>query len=169
MNRLLLVAASCILITVSSCKFGPAHPDVDGPSYLRQHGYSEETISKLLANKEIDEQLLQKLAVEESTDVRFLVAQNPHLPEKLYDALLNDDDSFVKGGAAANPRISRSHAIMISRSGDHTVGLYLARNPNVDKDVLIDLHEKYGMELVWFAFNPKCPEVGFPQSMYQRE
>jgi hypothetical protein len=107
--------------------------------------------------------LFARLATEESTDVRFLVAQNPHLPKRLHEKLIQDSEDFVRGGAALSPHVTEEQiAIEISKhkeptSSNHTVLIYIARNPNVSKRILLDLHERHGLELSWFAQNPDCP------------
>lgn len=151
----------CLLIIVSlgsaSCiQAGPAHPERDAPRYLKRHGYDEEVIHKVVEMEDMGDELFAKLAAERSTDVRFLVAQNPHLPRRLHEILLQDSDSLVRGGAALSPHLTDDQAREISRREDHPI--CLAQNPHVSDQILIDLHEKHGMELVWFAMNPECPE-----------
>ena len=152
------------IVGSSSCDIGPASPHVDGPQYLRQRGYDEGLIAKVVAMEDVGEISFNKLAMEKSADVLFLITQNPNLPKRMHESLMQDSDDFVRGGAALSCHLTEEQiAAEVSKhkepsSSNHTVLLYIARNPNVSNKILIDLHEKHGMELAWFAFNPKCPD-----------
>ena len=143
-----------------SCGFqmGPAHPERDGTAFLKKRGYTDEVIGCVTTIQKVDADMFARLVKEESRDVKFLVAQNPHLPPELLRVLISDADDFVRGGAALNPNLSAEQIQELSNDPSHTTRLYIARNPHVPEEVLIELHEQRGMELVWFAMNPKCPE-----------
>ena len=77
---------------------------------------------------------------------------------QLLAELVKDRDDFVRGGAALSPDLTAEQIERLLNDPSPTTRLYVARNPQIPDDVLIRLHEEQGIELVWFAMNPKCPE-----------
>ena len=153
---LLLIA---FVLWVVGSSMGPAHPERDGRAYLQERRYANELIERVIAREALDAATFEKLAGEDSIDVKFLIAQNPALPAPLLDQLTKDASDFVRGGAAQNPRLTPAQIQALSADESVTTQSYLAGNPHVPESDLIRLHEQYEVPLLWFAMNPKCPVV----------
>jgi hypothetical protein len=153
---LVLVA---VLMWAIGSSIGPAHPERDARIHLQERKYSNELIERVIARAPIDAATFERLAGEDSIDVKFLIAQNPALPSNLLDQLAKDPSDFVRGGAAQSPHLTRAQIQALSADESVTTQSYLAGNPHVPEADLIRLHEKHEVPLMWFAMNPKCPQV----------
>lgn len=138
-------------------QIGPAYPEKDGRAYLSSNGYSEQEIDLILNLDDMDPSLAEKAAKEDSVDVRFLVAKNPHVSKELLMQLSVDKSDFVRGGVGCNQAITPDLIKQLRSDASHTTRLYLCRNPSVPEEDLWYLHKEMKMDLVWFAMNPKCP------------
>lgn len=153
------VGLVALLMYAVSASIGPAHPERDGTTYLQQQAYPQQVIDSVIQLKQLDAATFNKLAGEDSTNVRFLLAQNPFISAELLQTLSQDESDFVRGGAALNPHLTQEQIRRLSNDPSHTTQIYVARNPHVPEADLLRLHEVHGIELVWFAMNPACPKV----------
>lgn len=159
---LLVLGAAALLVWLvinASAFIGPAYPEKDGRAYLERKAYAPPVIEQVIALQALDATTFSQLAKEDSTDVRFLVAQNPFLPAALLQQLAQDSSDFVRGGAALNPHLTPLQIQQLSADPSPTTQIYVARNPYIPEADLLRLHEVHGIELVWFAMNPNCPQV----------
>ncbi len=148
------------ILMCTGCDFqicGPAYPNKNGGKFLAEHGYSPEIIRVIVGRGILDHRQIVECTKISSTDVRFLVASNPHLTQDEIDLYINDKDDFARSGTACNWSLSKDQMLKLLRDKSHTVYCKLAENPLVPKDVLLKLHVERNPGLVWFATNPQCP------------
>lgn len=138
---------------------GPADPEGQSRAYLAKRHCSAEVIEQVIALEPLAPALFDRLAAEDSESVKFLIAQNPFLSATWLARLAQDPSDFVRGGAAQSPNLTPAQIQALMADASHTTQAYLARNPYVPEADLIRLHEQYSIELVWFAMNPRCPQV----------
>ncbi|MBC8166857.1 MAG: hypothetical protein H7Y20_13435 [Bryobacteraceae bacterium] len=160
LNPFLILPYLLLAICLSACDFGigPAHPERDAPIYLKKRGYDAKLIASDLRKENFSEELFDRLAAEKSTDVRFLIGHNPHLPARLLEKLSQDQNDFVRGGAGHSPNLTSAQIDRLFHDRSHTTRIHLAANPSITSDILVRLHQEPNMDLVWFAMNPNCPE-----------
>ena len=154
----IIITILCVVLLAGCFQIGPAYPVRDGRAYLSSNGYTEGDIELIAELKEMPPTLAEKAAQEASTDVRFLIAQNPHISKGLLLKLSKDQSDFVRGGVANNLAITTDLIKTLRDDPSHTTRLYLSRNPSVPEEDLWYLHKVKKMELMWFAMNPKCPQ-----------
>lgn len=138
---------------------GSAYPTKYGAEYLEKKNYSKDLIESVISIAELEESVFEALSKEGSTDVRFLIAKNPYISLALLSRMASDSSSFVRGGAALNPNLTVELIEKLSADSSHTTRLYIARNSSVPEKYLLELHNEHNMELIWFAYNPNCPEI----------
>lgn len=156
--RLFLIGLFCSIM-ISCGLAGPAYPNKNGAKYLQEKGYSKTIIEAVISISNLDVLEFERLAKEASTDVRFLIAQNPYISKNILIRMASDESDFVRGGAALNSNLSAELIEKLSSDPSHTTRLYVARNPHIPEHYLLDLYVNGKMELQWFAMNPKCPEI----------
>lgn len=137
---------------------GPAYPEKNGGQYLRQAGYASETVTAVIARAPLDHKLVVELTACRSSDIRYLVAGNPHLTGDEIGLYMADGDDFARSGAATNPSLSPAQMQTLMKDPSHTVYARLAGNPAVPPALLLQLHKERHPGLLWFAMNPKCPD-----------
>jgi hypothetical protein len=155
----LLAALTFLLLTGCDLQVGPAFPERDGRAFLEEHGYEPGLIQDVIDRKPLTSATVLELSRSASTDVRFLVAGNPHLTEDEIDLFMGDNNDFVRSGAAANPGLSDEQIDRLIRDRSHTVHAKLAANPAFPEEVLLRIHHECDPGLLWFAMNPNCPEL----------
>ncbi len=153
--RILLIGA-----LLGGCDFqiaGPAYPEKNGGKFLAEHGYSPELIRAVVERMPLEHERVVEFTAIRSTDVRFLVASNPHLTPEEIALYMRDRDDFARSGTAWNRNLSTRQMLALMQDTSHTVYCGLARNPAVPSDLLLKLHAERKPGLVWFALNPQCP------------
>ena len=147
-------------ISLVACNIaGSANPTKNGAKYLEQQKYSKNTIELIVSMSELESDLFEKLSKEPSLDVRFLVASNPYISNDLLSRMLSDESDFIRGGAALNPNLTLEQIKKLYSDPSHTTRIMLARNPSIPEQILLDLHYEGGIDLMWLAKNPNCPEA----------
>jgi hypothetical protein len=162
MNRLVIaLIAAGLTFTFAGCDFQPggAHPEEDGKAFLKKHGYAQSVIGAVVNQGVLSRQQIIEFSKSQSPDVRFLVASNPNLQPQDIELFLNDRNDYARSGTAYNPNLSPEQIARLFDDPSHTVYCSLARNPAVPTETLLRLHKQRNPGLVWFAMNPKCPEV----------
>ena len=136
---------------------GPANPEEYGHKFLTEHNYPPETVRSVVEGGPLDHDLIVEFSKIKSTDVRFLVARNPHLTTEEIDLYIKDKDDFARSGTAWNPNLSRAQILKLMADKSHTVYCKLAQNPSIPQDLLLRLHSERDLDAAGFAYNPKCP------------
>ena len=154
--------ASIIFLTIgsffTSCNIaGPAYPEKNGRAYLEKQGYPEELISRLIEGKALEPHEVLDFQSSKSTDVRFLVARNPHLTHEQIANSISDKDDFARSGAATNTKLSASQIAFLTNDPSHTVYSKLAGNPALSDEQILRLRDSRELNNLWFAMNPNCP------------
>lgn len=144
---------------VVACLNSPAFPERDGRQYLEKKKYDAQTVDTVVNLGKLDRATFEKLSKESDINVRYLLGTNANLPSDLLDKLTKDSSDFVRGGAASNPNLTKAQIEALKNDSSVTTQGYLASNPAVPEKDLIELHEKHDVGLLYFAMNPKCPEV----------
>ncbi len=148
------------LTILCGCDFaGPAYPKKNGPKFLVENGYSSSVVDAVKNGKKLTPELVIKLSKVKNSDVRFLVASNRHLTEEQINLFLNDKNDFARSGTATNSNLTKEQMLTIMNDRSHTVYSKLAGNPSVPENLLLKLHKKEKLTLLWFSMNPNCPEI----------
>lgn len=146
-------------LLLASCDIaGPAYPEKNGREYLKNRGYSDNLISRLIVGKRLEPSEVQDLQASKSSDVRYLVARNPNLTHSQIDVSISSKDDFTRSGAANNTSLSAGQIERLTEDQSHTVYSALAGNTALREEELIRLREKRNLGGLWFAMNPNCPE-----------
>lgn len=154
------IAVALALFVCVGCAFqiGPAYPERDGRTALEKQGYPTAAVEAVLSGGALDATQVVDLGASGSIDVRFLVARNPHLVPAQIDPFIKDRNDFVRSGAACNPNLTSNQVDTLAGDTSHTVLGQLAGNPSLTEAQLLDLHRIRKPGLLWFAFNPNCPD-----------
>ena len=160
MRSMMKILFAFIGLLLAGCNLqfgGPAFPEKNGGKFLSEHGYSQEIIRAVIKQKSLAHGQVLEFSKISSTDVRFLVAKNPHLTTDEIDIYMKDKNDFARSGAALNRNLTRDQMLILMKDKSHTVYHKLAMNPAIPKDLLLKLHAERKPGLVWFASNPDCP------------
>ena len=138
---------------------GPAYPEKDSTVFLEKHGYSPEAIRSVVEKLPLKPELVRDFSKSRSPDVRFLVSGNPNLTPEQIEWFFKDSNDYARRGVASNPSLTRNQMERLLQDRSHLVLSGLAANPSVPEELLLKLRNDRGIELLWFARNPKLPPV----------
>jgi hypothetical protein len=139
------------------CANRPAWPERDGATALRNRGFGEDLVERVVEGQPLESGELEELGRIDDENVAFLLARNPSLPLDRVDHYSKSRNDFIRSGLARNPALPEDVVAVLMRDPSHTVWTGLAANPGLAAKTLMQLRELHDLEWSWFAMNPACP------------
>lgn len=165
-RRGLSLAFALLLI---ACNAPPMY-ETRAQEYLEKQGVSSSLILRLVERKPLAEHeaarleelssgwIGQLLPGNPNTAVLHLLASNPGIPAPMIARLAANRDEEVRWGVAYNPSAPVGMLLSLRTPGKYsTMNEYLARNPKIPTDVLVQMYRNREANRSGFAMNPNCP------------
>jgi len=103
--------------------------------------------------------VLEKLSHDQVTVVRCIVSENPKTPKSTLHYLSRDPDSFVRMCLASNTHTPKEVLTELSRDGADIVGVQVGENRNTPRNVLISMAKDNSFAVrLSVAGNPNTPK-----------
>lgn len=126
--------------------------------HLRSRGVEEPLIERLVNRRTLSDEEAQRLLAYRDAAVLHLLASNPSISRSVMETLAAHANDEVRNGLAGNPSTPADIAMKFRTKGAYTtMNSYIARNPNVPPEILVEVHRGGEGGRVGFALNPKCP------------
>jgi len=158
--NLLFILPAFLLVSCDAIEksIGPPLPKSEAVAYLKASGASSNLICRVIALEQIEAYKILELSVSTNVSVRYLIAENPFTPNKIFERLMADESEFVRQGAALSRSISVEQALILSRDSSYRVQGALVANPSVQESLILELrHRNKKIPLCDFAMNVNCP------------
>lgn len=151
---LLLLAA----LGLSGCNEPPLY-ETRARDFLEGHDVPAATIERLVRRQPLSEaEISQIAAFRKVIPLLHLLGANPATPETMLRQLAEHPSFEVRTGIAGNAQAPLDLLLSLRVRGSyHTVNHYLARNPAVPQDILMDMYRSGEATELGFAMNPNCP------------
>jgi hypothetical protein len=158
-----------LALGLTACNAPPIY-ETQAHEYLEKQGVTNDLIVRLEERKPLTESeavmleqfgnktLLHLLPGNPITAVLHLLASNPSVPISMIERLAANRDEEVRWGVAYNPSAPIKLLLPLRTPGKYsTTNEYLARNPRIPTEVLVEMYRNKEANWVGFAMNPNCP------------
>ena len=128
----------------------------------KDHRISPEVIEALILGNRINNKDLEYLSNNPSVHVRFLVASNKFIDEKLMKKFELDRSIYVKSGLACNTSLSKNMMYRLSKQQSWDINSNLVKNSSAPEDLLLAIYRnssdyQKSLLLLSYSKNPKIP------------
>lgn len=158
-----------ITLILTACNTPPMY-ETRARAYLEKQGVAPELILRLEERKPLtareaaslehlgDSLVLHRLPGNPITALLHLLASNPSIPASMIARLAANRDEEVRWGVAYNSSTRVEILLPLRTPGKYsTMNEYLARNPRMPTEVLLEMYRNKEANRVGFAMNPNCP------------
>lgn len=149
------VATIFLLLFLSGC-FGPPRTQEMAEMRLREENEDEATIQKLIRIQDIGRDNFLRFSYHGDPHVRFCVGVNPHTPQDILSRLAKDDSDLVMQGVTRNPSLPEE--TLKELLTNESLLKYLVINPKLSEETILKIYRQHEIPLYYFASNPNCPK-----------
>ncbi|MCT4592461.1 MAG: hypothetical protein N4A36_03730 [Candidatus Gracilibacteria bacterium] len=126
------------------------NPNMDLELYSKikeKIGAEDENLINLALNTK-DEGLLTLLSEHQNRAIRAYLAKNPATPKDILDKYLEENDDIIVNYMATNKAITIDIQNIIKINEDEMIRAALAKNPNLDQSVMLELSKDRSMNVL---------------------
>jgi len=123
---------------------------------LREENEDEATIQKLIRIQDIGRDNFLRFSYHVDPNVRFFVGANPHTPQDILSRLAKDDSDLVMQGVTRNPSLPEE--TLKELLTNESLLKYLVGNPKLSEETILKIYRQHEIPLYYFARNPNCPK-----------
>lgn len=147
-----------IILFFTGCNSPPLYQK-KAREYLTNQKVDHDIIQRLVEIKPLNTFESEMLAEHNNVPTLHLLASNPSIPNNIIQRLVGHKNREVRWGMAMNPNCPVDILLGYRTAGKYTtMNTYLARNPRLPKQVLIDMFNNGEALGASFALNENCPE-----------
>lgn len=157
------VFVAVALVLLQACNEPPLY-ETRARNFLEGNDVPEATIERLVRRQPLsDAEVEQMASYRKVIPVLHLLGANPATPELMMRQLAEHPSFEVRTGVAGNPKAPLDLLLSLRVPGKyHTVNHYLARNPAMPHDMLMNMYRAGEATELGFAMNPNCPPELMP-------
>jgi len=157
------------VLALTACNAPPLY-ESRAQEYLAKQGVPSSLIVRLVERKPLSDRdaatleelgntmVLHLLPGNPITALLHLLASNPSIPASMIARLAANRDEEVRWGVAYNPNAPVETLLRLRTPGKYsTMNEYLARNPRIPTEVLLQMYRNTESNRSAFAMNPNCP------------
>jgi len=158
-----------VVLALTACNAPPLY-ESRAQEYLAKQGVPSSLVVRLVERKPVSDReaarledlgdtvVLHLLPGSPITALLHLLASNPSIPASMIARLAANRDEEVRWGVAYNPNAPVETLLRLRTPGKYsTMNEYLARNPRIPTEVLLQMYRNTESNRSAFAMNPNCP------------
>jgi hypothetical protein len=154
--RIHVLFAVCCL-ALCGCNEPPLYHS-KAEEFLNNEGVPSDLIQRLQSQRPLSEEEATQLQAFRNIPTLHLLASNPTTPQNILVDLSKHSSFEVHTGLVSNPSTPLDVVLGFRDKGRYTtVNDYMARNPNLPPEILIEMFNAGETGLVSPALNPNCP------------